>query len=1138
MSISLIFGGGDGQGFRPRGTWSASVDYNPLDMVTYNRVAYIANGAITRGQQPGQAGNNWVRAAAAGTDGVDGAPGATGPTGERGPTGPQGQSITGPTGPTGATGPTGPQGQSITGPTGPEGQRGVVGPTGPQGLSVTGPTGPAGRTGDTGPTGNTGPTGPEGVDGDAYRIFTRRYASPPPNTIPPGAVWPRVGAVTPPTGWSFGIAPGSDELYAVLVQRIDGNITTSVPFPFNGPVGPQGVAGPAGPEGATARPIWIRKTGSTPPTPQGITIDASGNFLNLTSTGADNLIWDDSEPPGNAPLYQQWLGISGTTITYFASPFRSDIAGPAGATGPQGGQGPGGSPGATGPKGDSQRTVYGRFASGVTPSSPTGLGFNNGRITGTGSGNDGSTWDDDIPAVSGIYTVLWGTPVEINNANNTVHVLDNPYPAAGERGVTGPTGPASTVPGPTGPTGATGPAGNTGATGPTGPASTVAGPTGPTGDTGPAGNIGATGPTGPTGPPNSWFRPVWQYSTTEPADPSGISYNVNNGTIDGLGSWLEAPPESGSTGQHLWEAIIRINGSTATLVQKLDRGEVAKDGDSIAVIYTRSAATPTAPTGGTWDGNDYDPPTDWHESLPGGSDNPYMVIVTLSGTDKTNTGITYGSIISISGPRGPAGGTLVILYQRTATSTPPTQPSVIFNGVALSGLDQWQPNNSGGTDPYLWAVTVEYTFGQSGQRVSNVIPFNGTAGEVGSTGPTGPSGATGPTGPKADFERSIYQRKAGLPPVSPTRITFDGTNFSNLLSWRTTVPTGNDLLYRLDLLINGVTNAVTILGSPYASTIAGPVGPTQVTFFRRSTTNIINGPLNVQYDWDNNTYTNLSPWTATPPSGTDPLYKQEARIPGRGASATVSVTIIGQPYEETGDTGATGPRGDTGPTGPASTVQGPRGETGPTGPTGVTGPTGPRGANNDQYIPIFQLNTSESPSRPSALGTWNGTDYDPPSGWFETPQTSTRTQYGVSQWLRLSGSSPYTITAMGNPLLIALKLPEAPPITPSRTTYSSGFEYGIANGNTPSSTLRNTPAFSLAVGESYTLPETPFPNTTSGNPNYFVRLPAGLIITSAAESVDGDVTSLWVRVGATQVWIYTVGFASSNSFSITVRRDS
>ena len=96
-----------------------------------------------------------------------------------------------------------------------------------------------------------------------------------------------------------------------------------------------------------------------------------------------------------------------------------------------------GSVGAAGPKGDSQRVVYGRFASGVTPSSPTGLGFNNGRVTGTGTGNDGASWNDDIPPVSGSYTVLWAAPVEIDNANNTLHVLDTPYPAQGERGEPG-----------------------------------------------------------------------------------------------------------------------------------------------------------------------------------------------------------------------------------------------------------------------------------------------------------------------------------------------------------------------------------------------------------------------------------------------------------------------------------------------------------------------------------------------------------------------------------------------------------------------------------------------------------------------------------------------------------------------------
>ena len=84
-------------------------------------------------------------------------------------------------------------------------------------------------------------------------------------------------------------------------------------------------------------------------------------------------------------------------------------------------------------------------------------------------------------------------------------------------------------------------------------------------------------------------------------------------------------------------------------------GDDGTDGNSVAVIYTRSATTPTAPTGGTWNGSDYDPPNGWHESVPGGSDIVYTVFVMLSGSDKTNTGITYGPVIRLTGFDGADG---------------------------------------------------------------------------------------------------------------------------------------------------------------------------------------------------------------------------------------------------------------------------------------------------------------------------------------------------------------------------------------------------------------------------------------------------------------------------------------------------
>ena len=159
---------------------------------------------------------------------------------------------------------------------------------------------------------------------------------------------------------------------------------------------------------------------------------------------------------------------------------------------------------------------------------------------------------------------------------------------------------------------------------------------------------------GTHGTDGRWYRNVYQWSQNEPSDPSGLSYNIQNGTIDGLGQWREAPAQIRDI--PLWIAVIRINGSTATYILKYQdpaiQGPAGEQGDSIGVIYRRSTTDPTAPTGGTWNGSDFDPPTNWHESDPGGTAPVYMIIVRLSGTNRTNTGITYGSIVRLTGRDG------------------------------------------------------------------------------------------------------------------------------------------------------------------------------------------------------------------------------------------------------------------------------------------------------------------------------------------------------------------------------------------------------------------------------------------------------------------------------------------------------
>ncbi len=100
-----------GPGFTYQGTWSAVVNYNANDVVTYNGSTYISLINNNLNNQPNVNPADWA---------LYTSQGGTGPTGA-------GSTATGPTGPTGST---------ATGPTGSGGPSGSAGTTGPTGSKT------------------------------------------------------------------------------------------------------------------------------------------------------------------------------------------------------------------------------------------------------------------------------------------------------------------------------------------------------------------------------------------------------------------------------------------------------------------------------------------------------------------------------------------------------------------------------------------------------------------------------------------------------------------------------------------------------------------------------------------------------------------------------------------------------------------------------------------------------------------------------------------------------------------------------------------------------------------------------------------------------------------------------------------
>ena len=920
------------------------------------------------------------------------------------------------------------------------------------------------------------------------------------------------------------------------------------------------------------------------------------------------------------------------------------------------------------------------------------------------------------------------------------------------------------------------------------------------------------GGAGPAGTDGKWFRPVYQWSVNRPADPTGISYSINDGIINGLHPWVEAPATTPpSNNSFLWGALIEIEGSTARYIttwrssgpqgqagaDSTVPGDDGTDGNSVAVIYTRSATDPTAPTGGTWNGSDYDPPNGWHESVPSGSDPVYTVFVMLSGTNKTNTGITYGPVIRLTGfdgadGRNPPGvGTTIdevrfgfvadttdqtITSSRTVVSdttmfdrgyrnittftggqtgvaTQDATGITIPNAGIYSFLVQvdvhlkvlganaevgfilhledasgdliddfiffnddidllLDANEAGiivvaygatpvfsvpaGAKAYLrfffqtalsstrWGTSQNLTYrivtpvedddrlvvrrytnatGSSGtgsgtpgssidvvyRRSSTALtvpPSGGVAanGEI-RTAPSGwsasvPSGndplywaiahisgdntifydepirvspIDGRDGAKGNGIYSIWKNSTAPVNTTPTGITIDANgSFTTRDQWTAhpvDPPTGM-LQYQQIYEVNFGTSPPTLnpLGTPVrsgpgrpgaASTTPGPDGRPAIgnrNWFIRTATNSAPTAPSLGYTAQTQSWTGFGDWAPdtppAPPGDGAFIWKVTAVYnSGRNGVTSLAGPVLFNPAQGTNaprvqfqysndgnapwgayndatsgyfrtseDGGTTWSsarrfRGRDGANAPQVQVQYSITGTSAWG-TSVTNPyfvrfsvdggttwsdahrfreDGVVGRNADETRPIFQLNTSQTPARPTVLGTWNLSDYDPPSGWFETPPAATTTQYVVAQWLRLSGVAPATITPLGNPLLIGLRTTTPPPAS---TATNVRITYGILDtaGN-PTGTADMTEEVALEVNETHDFTIN-MQNTTAANQYLYASVPAAFTITHVSDNLEGDVTQFWpVASGRRRFGPLSLS-ETGGRYTFTVRRDS
>ena len=487
-----------------------------------------------------------------------------------------------------------------------------------------------GTVGIRGPPGVPGGTTGSSEDGDSlsviYKVSTMSQDPAIIGIRPTGGAWNHTtNSFTVPVTWLSDIPNPLNNRFvfmAVVILHGESNtISYHLPVQLNlkgekGDTGNTGGIGATGARGASQGFIYQRAL-SKPDKP----VDGTGQFFASTNTVVVSP-WSDDPDAGTGLLYASAWSYNSEASPNLTYSNTMQLEGETGQKGDRGERGNDGS-GTGGNDGDSTTFMFTASSSNLrTP--PTGGTWVRSTHTFTPPSNWYTTYIAAEMAGS-TGDIIYNAAVYLSGTTDSVLAYSHPIRMTGPRGPPGPKG------------------------------DSITGPIGPKGDSivGPPGRDSTV-----PGPDGRFYIPLFLWSSTRPTSPSPTTWDGN--TIQGVFDWSRAPAETGSTGQNLWEALIQVepannnNASFVTLTKISGPPSTVPgpDGNSLDVIYQRSSSVPSLPTGGTWNGNDYDPPAGWFETLPSGTNPLYASIVKTSGSDQTNTGISYSDVIDLNGQRG------------------------------------------------------------------------------------------------------------------------------------------------------------------------------------------------------------------------------------------------------------------------------------------------------------------------------------------------------------------------------------------------------------------------------------------------------------------------------------------------------
>lgn len=224
---------------------------------------------------------------------------------------------------------------------------------------------------------------------------------------------------------------------------------------------------------------------------------------------------------------------------------------------------------------------------------------------------------------------------------------------------------------------------------------------------------------------------IYKQQLTQPATPTGGSFNFSSATLTPPFGWLVGQPSTTSTPTWASEFTFQSGAPGSSVVAGTWTTPVidavaGADGTSVLTveIYQQSGSAPSAPAGGSYNfsTDTLTPPAGWTRSMPASSTTPtYRSAFTFSTTNPAVpvVGGSWSSpvVVALNGSNGAAGlsNALVTVYQRAASA--PALPSATvtytFASASIAGLNNgWSATPPSGTLP-LW-VTVATASSSSG----------------------------------------------------------------------------------------------------------------------------------------------------------------------------------------------------------------------------------------------------------------------------------------------------------------------------------------------------------------------------------------------------------------------------------------